>query len=45
MGGIIIAIALLILYKNMKSKSNGCSGCSGCSSQGACPSSKSKIAE
>ncbi|CEN76905.1 ferrous iron transport protein B [[Clostridium] sordellii] len=44
-GGIIIAIALLILYKNMKSKSNGCSGCSGCSSQGACPSSKSKIAE
>ena len=44
-GGIIILIALIILYKNMKSKSNGCSGCSGCSSQGSCPSSKSKIAE
>ena len=44
-GGIIILIALTILYKNMKSKSNGCSGCSGCSSQGSCPSSKSKIAE
>ena len=44
-GGIIILIALIILYKNMKAKSNGCSGCSGCSSQGSCPSSKSKIAE
>ena len=44
-GGIIILIALIILYKNMKAKSNGCSGCSGCSSQGSCPSSKSKIAD
>ncbi|MFR3071830.1 MAG: ferrous iron transport protein B [Paeniclostridium sp.] len=44
-GGIIVLIALIILYKNMKAKSNGCSGCSGCSSQGSCPSSKSKIAD
>ncbi len=44
-GGIIILIALIILYKNMKAKSNGCSGCSGCSSQGSCPSSKSKITD
>lgn len=44
-GGIIVLTALIILYKNMKAKSNGCSGCSGCSSQGSCPSSKSKIAD
>ncbi len=35
-GGLIVFLAGLILYKNMKSKSNGCSGCSGCPSQSNC---------
>jgi ferrous iron transport protein B len=35
-GGLILFIAGLILYKNMKSKSNGCSSCSGCASQSNC---------
>lgn len=42
-GGIIVLAAAFILYKNVKSKGNGCSGCSGCSSSGSCPSSKNKM--
>jgi ferrous iron transport protein B len=42
-GGLIIFAAGFILYKNMKSKSNGCSSCSGCSSQHSCSSNKSKM--
>ncbi|WP_373598924.1 ferrous iron transport protein B [Paraclostridium bifermentans] len=41
-GGLIILVALFILYKNVKSKKSGCSGCSGCASQGSCPSAKAK---
>lgn len=41
-GGLIILVALFILYKNIKSKKSGCSGCSGCASQGSCPSAKAK---
>ena len=41
-GGLIVAIALIILYKNIKSKNNGCSSCSGCSSQSSCSSQKAK---
>ena len=38
--GLIIAIvAAFIIYKNIKSKGQGCSGCSGCSG-GSCPSQK-----
>ncbi len=35
-GGFIILLAGLILYKNIKSKSSGCSRCSGCSTQSTC---------
>ena len=42
-GGIIVLAAVLILYKNMKAKSNGCSGCSGCGNSSSCPSSKNKM--
>ncbi|WP_250674805.1 ferrous iron transport protein B [Paraclostridium ghonii] len=42
-GGIILFIALFILYKNVKAKGNGCSGCSGCGSNGSCPSGENKM--
>lgn len=42
-GAIILFVAAFILYKNVKSKGNGCSGCSGCASKDSCPSSKNKM--
>lgn len=37
-GGLIILIALIIVFRKFASKSSGCSGCSGCSCSGSCPS-------
>ncbi|MGL5642414.1 MAG: ferrous iron transport protein B [Paraclostridium sp.] len=37
-GGLIMLIALIIVFKKFASKSAGCSGCSGCSCSGSCPS-------
>ncbi|MGL4797627.1 MAG: ferrous iron transport protein B [Paraclostridium sp.] len=42
-GGSIILIAALILYKNIKSKQSGCSSCSGCPSQNNCCEVKKEI--
>lgn len=42
-GAIILLAAVFIIYKNIKSKGNGCSSCSDCASQDSCPSSKNKM--
>lgn len=41
-GGLIILIALAIIFKKFSSKPSGCSSCSGCPSQGTCSSETSK---